>query len=81
MSRSCGTCAFSGMTIRPNGQFDANSRTCKKDPPQVVIVPHPQGLQVRSMWPEVGTQDWCHSFERRPNVSDLESVDVGAAKN
>lgn len=33
------------------------------------------------MWPEVGTQDWCHSFERRPNVSDLESVDVGAAKN
>lgn len=72
---------FSGMTIRPNGQFDANSRTCKKDPPQVVLIPVPQGLQVKSMWPEVGPQDWCHGFERRPNVADLETVDVGAAKN
>jgi hypothetical protein len=69
------------MTVRPNGQFDANSRTCKKDPPQVVLIPVQQGLQVKSLWPEVGTQDWCHSFERRPNISDLETTDVGAAKN
>jgi hypothetical protein len=36
---------------------------------------------VKSLWPEVGTQDWCHAFERRPNISDLETIDVGAAKN
>lgn len=81
IERSCGKCAFSGMTVRPNGQFDANSRTCKKDPPQVVLVPHHNGLQVRSMWPEVGTNDWCHAFDRRPNITDVETVDVGAAKN
>jgi hypothetical protein len=80
-TRSCGACTFSGMTVRPNGQFDPNSRTCKKDPPQVVLIPVPQGLQVKSLWPEVGPQDWCHGFERRPNISDLEIIDVGSAKN
>ncbi len=73
-TRSCATCAFSGMTVRPNGQFDPNTRTCKANPPQVVLIPYPQGMQVRSMWPEVGSQDWCHTFKRRANISDVEPV-------
>lgn len=69
--KNCAICAFSGMTVLPNGVFDPAQRTCKANPPTCIVVPHQTGLQVRSIWPTVGPKDWCHAFKRRPNIGDL----------
>lgn len=73
VDKRCDACAFSHEQLQPNG---ANILFCRRNPPTCVPViqleapsvrfPNGREVQVmRSLWPAMAPQDWCHRFEAR----------------
>lgn len=71
---TCGTCAYSGMALQPNGVLDANTRVCKFNPPNCVAIPHRQGVEVRAFWPLIPANEWCHQHKRREPQGEVSDV-------
>lgn len=42
---------------------------CRRNPPQIVVIPTPQGLQLNMMRPMVPAQEWCGEFTDANQIS------------
>lgn len=63
--RSCGTCEFKGLYMRPDGEMGAT--ICRRHPPVVTVVltPTQNGPQLVSptSWPEINDRQWCGEYK------------------
>jgi hypothetical protein len=59
----CGSCKWSDVFKTTDGKVDFNQRFCKFEPPKMLMVPVPQGVQFVSQFPCVGTNEkGCSKF-------------------
>jgi hypothetical protein len=69
--KRCWNCAFSEPHKDGSGKIDFDNRVCKYGPPNIVALPAPNGIQLRSMWPMMGRNDYCGRWEAQIDVSEL----------
>lgn len=61
-ARSCATCRF--MESAPlDPKTLQRAMVCKWGPPQLTLVPTPQGMAIAAMPVQVNAQTWCHRHE------------------
>lgn len=68
IQHDCASCAHARMTVRGEaGQIRADVRSCRRNPPQMVVVPTGPGqLQIQSLFPVVSNSDYgCSEFKLR----------------
>lgn len=63
-STNCPDCVH----VREKAKLEGGGFECRVNPPQVLCVPTPQGLQIMSMFPPVNENMSCALFE--PDLPD-----------
>lgn len=80
--RTCASCRFSGIAVHPvTGQMNFQARVCKWGPPTMLVLPAPNGVQIRPMWPAMDLKDFCHRQEPRPASEGIEVAAVASQES
>lgn len=66
----CASCRFA----RPAPNRDLKARECWAVPPSPVVLPHPQGCEVRMVRPLVSQDDTCGFWAPPGDVSPIHSL-------
>lgn len=57
MTENCMNCRF---VKKPKAIILENAQaTCRRNPPQITMVPSPKGIMQMTAWPQVTAKDWC----------------------
>lgn len=68
---SCHKCRFSVPARGPDGKINFQSKTCRRYPPELLLVPGPKGPMLQALWPIVGVHDSCGEFKDNPDAVEL----------
>jgi hypothetical protein len=69
---TCMMCANAGLFSQ-----DVTKRICRGGPPQIVVAPTPQGVQLQNMFPLVNANDQaCGAFELKGVIQMLDKKEM-----
>lgn len=68
--RMCLNCEF-GIPLRDETGARAPVRLCKRNPPQLLLVPGAEGVDARSQWPVVPETEACGEYRERFSWIDV----------
>lgn len=68
MNKDCTQCRFSDvMPLDKNNIGLPRQRFCRLNPPQIIIMPTPQGIAQQCAFPMVDKSVYCHQFQPLDN--------------